>query len=49
MRLGRVSIEEAYRTWNMGNCFLVVTPEPDNAVRIAKKHGIKARLAGRVC
>jgi len=49
MRLGEVSIEEAYRTWNMGNCFLVITPEPGKAIEVAKKHGIKARVAGRVC
>ena len=48
MRLGKVNPEEAYRTWNMGNCFLVVTPEPEKAIRIAKKHGIKARIAGRI-
>lgn len=49
MRLGKVSVEEAYRTWNMGNCYLVVTPEPEKAIEIAEKHGIKARIAGRIC
>ncbi len=48
MRLGKVSIEEAYRAWNMGNCFLVVTPEPEKAIKIAEKHGIKARVAGKI-
>ena len=48
MCLGKVSLGEAYRAWNMGNCFLVVTPEPEKAVRIAKKHGIKARVAGKI-
>ncbi len=48
MRLGNVSVGEAYRAWNMGNCFLVVTPEPDAVIRIAKKHGISAREAGTI-
>jgi len=46
--IGNLSVEEAFNTWNMGNCFLVVTPEPKTAIKIAKKHGIKARLAGTI-
>jgi len=48
MCLGKVSEEEAFSTWNMGNCFLVVTPKPKNCIRIAKKHGIKARVCGEI-
>ena len=48
MRLGKVSEGEAFRTWNMGNCFLVVTPEPKKCIAIAKKHGIKARVCGEI-
>jgi len=48
MRIGGVNIENAYNAWNMGNCFMVVTPEPIKVISTAKKHGIKARIAGRV-
>jgi len=49
MRLGRTGFRDAYSAWNMGNCFLVVTPEPKKAIKIAKRHGIKARVAGKIC
>jgi len=48
VRLGKVSEAEAFNTWNMGNCFLVVTPEPKKCIRIAKKHGIKAKVCGEI-
>ncbi len=48
MQLGNVSIEESFHAWNMGNCFFVITPEPKKAIKIARKHGIKARIAGAI-
>jgi phosphoribosylformylglycinamidine cyclo-ligase len=47
-KLGNVSDSEAYRTWNMGNGMLIVTPEPDKVIAVAKKYGIQAQTAGRV-
>ncbi|MFH1235155.1 MAG: phosphoribosylformylglycinamidine cyclo-ligase [Candidatus Diapherotrites archaeon] len=48
VRLGNVPKQDAFRSWNMGNCFLVVTPEPNKAIEIAEKHGIRAKEAGRI-
>ncbi|MEM0360429.1 MAG: phosphoribosylformylglycinamidine cyclo-ligase [Candidatus Diapherotrites archaeon] len=48
MRLGSVTKQEAFKAWNMGTCFLVVTPEPNKAIEIAEKHGIKAKEAGKI-
>ena len=45
-KLGNVQDEEAYRTWNMGNGMLVITPEPEKVIQIAKQHGIIAKKAG---
>lgn len=45
---GGVPDEEAYRTWNMGQGMLVVTPDPDGAVRLAAACSIEARIAGEI-
>lgn len=47
MEIGNVSQDEAYKTWNMGNGFLVVTPEPDAVLAQAKKFRLDALVAGR--
>jgi phosphoribosylformylglycinamidine cyclo-ligase len=46
--IGNVTDEEAYRTWNMGNGMLIVTPEPDKVIAVAEKYGIEAQLAGSI-
>jgi phosphoribosylformylglycinamidine cyclo-ligase len=46
--IGNVDDAEAYRTWNMGNGMVVVTPEPDNVIVLAKEHGIHAKRIGEV-
>ena len=45
---GKVADREAYRTWNMGNGMLIVTEEPDKVIKIARRHGIEAKIAGEV-
>jgi len=45
---GGVADQEAYRTWNMGNGMLIVTPEPENVIAIAKQHRIEAKIAGKI-
>jgi phosphoribosylformylglycinamidine cyclo-ligase len=47
-KLGGVSDEEAYRTWNMGQGMAIITPEPEKVISEAEKFGIKAKTAGRV-
>ncbi|MFH2105676.1 MAG: AIR synthase-related protein [Candidatus Micrarchaeota archaeon] len=48
MDVGNVPINEAYKTWNMGNGMIVATDQPDSIIRIAKKHGIEAKVSGEV-
>ena len=45
-QLGSIPDKEAYRTWNMGQGLLVITPEPDKVIEEAKKFGIIAKKAG---
>jgi phosphoribosylformylglycinamidine cyclo-ligase len=46
--LGGVSNEEAYKTWNMGNGFMVITPDPDIVLEQARKFNLNAREVGSV-
>jgi len=47
-RLGPVSDEEAYRTWNMGQCLLVVTSEPEKVESLVAEFDIPSRLVGEI-
>ncbi len=47
-KLGNVSDGEAYKTWNMGQGLLVITPEPEKVIREAKRFAIAAQIAGQV-
>lgn len=47
-RWGGVSDREAYRTWNMGNGMLAVTPEPEALLGALHSRGVEARVAGRL-
>jgi len=44
--LGKVTDEEAYKTWNMGQGMLIITPEPEKAIEIARKYKLETRIAG---
>ena len=46
--IGNVDDAEAYRTWNMGTGMVIVTPEPDNVIALAREHGIRAKRIGEV-
>jgi len=46
--MGNVSDEEAYRTWNMGQGMLIISPKPDDVVKIASSHGIESKPVGRI-
>jgi len=45
---GNVSDKEAYKTWNMWQGMIIITPEPDKVVKVAGKHNIKSKLIGIV-
>lgn len=46
--LGPVSDGEAYRTWDMGQCFFLITPEPGKAISMLEGRDLKAKVAGEV-
>lgn len=46
--LSGMSDHVAYRTWNMGQGMLVMTPEPQKVVDIAGEHGIESKVAGEI-
>lgn len=45
---GNVVDVEAYKTWNMGQGMIVITPSPDEVMNVAKQHGIESRVIGEV-
>lgn len=45
-QLGNVTDEQAYKTWNMGQGMILATPEPHGVIKVAKDHGIEAKIIG---
>lgn len=45
---GNVPDEEAYKTWNMGQGMIIVTPEPDDVMKVAMDHGLESKVIGQV-
>ncbi|MBN1792653.1 hypothetical protein JW826_03135 [Candidatus Woesearchaeota archaeon] len=45
---GNVTDREAYKTWNMGQGMVVITPEPDKVMEVAWAHGITSQRIGQV-
>ncbi|MBI4151978.1 hypothetical protein HY496_03330 [Candidatus Woesearchaeota archaeon] len=45
---GNVTDREAYRTWNMGQGMLLVTPKPEEIMHIAQNHGIQSKVVGEI-
>ena len=45
---GPVSDYEAYRVWNMGQGMLLITPQPDAALAVARQHDITAQVIGTI-
>jgi phosphoribosylformylglycinamidine cyclo-ligase len=46
--IGEVTDAEAYKTWNMGQGMIVITPKPDEVIKISESHGITAKTIGIV-
>ncbi len=46
--LGNVDDFEAYKTWNMGQGMIIITPEPDSVLDVARSHSIESKIVGRV-
>lgn len=47
-KIGAISDDEAYKTWNMGQGLAVVTPEPHRVITEASRYGFNAKIAGKV-
>ena len=45
---GPVSDREAYRVWNMGQGMLLITPQPQDILAVARQHDIQAQVVGEV-
>lgn len=45
---GKISDKEAYRTWNMGQGMIVITPEPEKVIAVARQHAISAQKVGHI-
>jgi len=45
---GNVPDDEAYRTWNMGQGMIIITPEPEKVMEIAHQHSIGSKVIGKV-
>jgi phosphoribosylformylglycinamidine cyclo-ligase len=45
---GNVSDAEAYRVWNMGQGMLLITPQPETVMAIARQHGVPAQVIGEI-
>lgn len=46
--VGKVTDLEAYGTWNMGQGMAIITPEPEDVIKVAKDHGIQAKVIGEI-
>lgn len=47
-KIGKVSEREAYSSWNMGQGMVIITPEPEKAIKIAKQYKISSKIIGEV-
>lgn len=45
---GGIKDEEAYRTWNMGQGMILITPDPEAAITVAREHTLEAKVIGQV-
>lgn len=46
--IAQVPDEEAYRAWNMGQGMLLISPEPEAVIALAKHWGIAAQICGKI-
>lgn len=45
---GEIDDDEAYRTWNMGQGMIIITPQPNEIIEIANRHLIEAKIIGTI-
>jgi phosphoribosylformylglycinamidine cyclo-ligase len=47
-KIGGVTDFEAYKTWNMGPGMIIVTPKPEEVIKIAEEYDIESKKIGQV-
>jgi len=47
-KLGPIEDKEAYKTWNMGQCMLIVTPEPEKVKKVMSEFDIPSQISGKI-
>jgi phosphoribosylformylglycinamidine cyclo-ligase len=45
---GNVADTEAYKTWNMGQGMIIITPNPDEVINVAGQHEIESKIIGEI-
>ncbi|MBI2582254.1 hypothetical protein HYV87_03980, partial [Candidatus Woesearchaeota archaeon] len=45
---GNVPDQEAYKTWNMGQGMIIITPEPEKVMQVSKAHHLESKVIGQV-
>lgn len=46
--LGHISDSEAYNTWNMGQGMILISPTPQEIIKVVKSFGIEAKIIGQI-
>lgn len=46
--LGGVTEREAYKSWNMGQGMILVSPTPEDVMAVARTHDIEAKVIGKI-
>jgi phosphoribosylformylglycinamidine cyclo-ligase len=47
-KLGKVPDDEAYKTWNMGQGMIIITPDPNKVMEISNSYNIKSKVIGKI-
>ncbi|MFZ5955369.1 MAG: AIR synthase-related protein [Nanoarchaeota archaeon] len=45
---GHVNDIEAYNTWNMGQGMIIITPSPNEIIKVAENHSIRSKIIGEI-
>ncbi|HLC52973.1 MAG TPA: AIR synthase-related protein [Candidatus Nanoarchaeia archaeon] len=46
--LGNVPDGEAYKTWNMGQGMIIITPRPDAVMEVTRDYGVESKVIGKI-
>jgi len=47
-KIGKITDYNAYKAWNMGQGMVIITPEPENVIKIARKYDLNSQVIGNV-